>query len=105
MERLVISYQYGDGYSYSGTDTIAIEFESKRKLEDAILDIVQEEIRNRNKEKFSYSFKLSDHEFEFDFDNFIQHGNELAEEFPKIQTLDEWFEENKVSGINLKTIK
>lgn len=96
MEKIVISWEYSDGYTYSGTETIPLEYKSKNELETLILDILKKEIDNRSSNIFSNSFKIRD--YVFDFSDFIDNNNCLkdSEYFPKIQTLNEWFENNKI---------
>ena len=99
--KLVMTYDVGDGYTWSSEIVQPFEYES---LEKAYCDFIvifedyQEKYKEaRNSESYRYlnpDVKFAG--FEINLSNFHQYedGKDFWVE-PQLQTLDEWFETNK----------
>jgi hypothetical protein len=105
MEKIVIVYPVGDGYSYAGVDTMAIEYESIEAfyvhLEEDIVNYILGNPTKMNLEFYNFVIGLTDNDVKFYKEHnlpFIKnsHGYYRTYEMPEIYTLEEWFEKKKV---------
>jgi hypothetical protein len=105
MEKIVIVYPVGDGYSYAGVQTVAIEYESIEAfyvhLEESILQYIHGTYPSLNLDYSCFVYGLSDQDVKF----FKKHdlpviknvgGNYVSYNMPEIYKLEEWFEKKKV---------
>ena len=113
MEHLVFTYHGGDGYTYSYTDHIPFEYESKEKALSDFFDIAYKALEKSLKgENSSIVFfggldQWGYPERDFPISSFfyiprenekiMKNSNINAWEYiaPEISTLEEWFDANK----------
>jgi hypothetical protein len=103
MEKIVIVYVVGDGYSYSGYATIATEYESVEAfsvdLEEDIINYI-----HGKPTKLNFDFVDVIHRVSESHVNFYKSNNIpvykgkfglFSYEMPKIYKLEDWFEKVK----------
>ena len=115
MEHLVFTYHGGDGYTYSYTDHIPFEYESKAKAENDFFEIAYDALkkhigRDENYWKGIEFFRGYAHGFDvmqfFQPDptkeKLMKYENIDRWEYhpPTILTLEEWFDANKEYTLN-----
>jgi hypothetical protein len=97
MQKLVLSYSSGDGYTYSCDNNLPFYAESKIAAELELLDMwLGWQGRVANATTFETSY-LKFHGHELDFYDFTYRDDKTRKvEYvePTIQTLEEWFEQN-----------
>lgn len=85
--RLVIEYTVGDGYTWSGTDTIPVEYESA----EAFAVDFEREVKSRMS-KMTQEFYMGNTVFYADNHSYYSESEKLRiYDAPNIFTVDEWF--------------
>lgn len=96
MQKLVLSYSSGDGYTYSCSNDLPFYAESKIAAELELLEIWQdwrERVSNSNGSFVTCYIKFHGHELDFwNFTDFDDKSGKCSYIEPEIMTLDEWFE-------------
>lgn len=92
MERFVLTISYGNGCSWSATETIPIEYVNKESLWVELNSAIKEAYANK---VFGW-FKFSNREICVDwFMEVDEKGRYFLPEYPveehEIETVDEWF--------------
>lgn len=87
MEKLVVTYTEGDGYTWSAEATVPLEYESPEQF---LCDFADKLAEISNSLELGFTFKLAG--AVFDATNFIIDGKIYL---PTVETLNEWFEHNR----------
>ena len=89
LQRLIVSLETGDGYTYWATDLTPILFESKEAAEtlflSALIEKEKEYKENEKRIEMGGEYRFVDTRFELFGIEFDIHSD------PKFYTLDEWF--------------
>lgn len=104
MEKLVLIEECGDGCSWSATNTLPFEYESKEKAEFDLLELWENYIKKREQNISRYidqNVKFGGHEINLlNFTYWKEdklHKCKIAKFMEnQIFTLEEWFEQNKL---------
>lgn len=97
MQKLVICFSYGDEYCHHRDENIPIEYSSKVDLENDLFIWVSGQL---NKEPIKDFFSLNHYnfiEYTEKGDMTDRNGSRYIYTYPEILTLEEWFENKKVS--------
>lgn len=89
MQRLILSYPSGDGYTWSATNTLAVEYASA----EALAVDFEEAVKSARAAQLS-ECTIAAHKFYPGYFFYDHEGGEVYEP-PFIGTFDEWFDQNR----------
>jgi hypothetical protein len=102
MQRLVITFWIGDGCTYSSEITVPLEYESPEAFLVNFADWAAECINQAkvNKTYIQGRFTVGSYEFDVTDHVFRNGSGNWSIDLPEVYTLEEWFNESKVTKMS-----
>lgn len=93
MEKIILEYECGDGFTYNCTETQAFEYSSVEDFKNDFMSACFEAVENK-----SYNFKFMNNEYYIlHFGYLVKEGKISTFDYyePEISNLEDWFQKMK----------